>query len=199
MKRIITIFICLCVIFSLNACSSTSHQFDTLDNYKYLDYDELMKYTVPSYITGMQSNLLNVDDFISQDITNVITDKMGDNYYSLMKINSPENKQYLLFLLYDSEYYLKESIYTSRFYSEEDFSLLTIGGKKSEVESIVTLDMNEYYFSDDFSESIFWLKNNKMIIIDYQSDIISNIETINDEYKIYQFLNQSKIIDLENL
>lgn len=198
--KLISIIICISILCS--ACSSTTNNkygfFESLAVSSLEDdSDEFLFCTLPGAILGAFSYGCSINDIIDD---NTYICSYNDKYnYAVIKFLNPV--KYLFVLYNKNDDYIKSSIYTSKFFKKSDFNNINVN--KSTINDVMQIDntMQVYSLDDDWLFSIHWLKNGDFIYIEYDvnSNVISNIDITEDNYKFYNILSKSDEFSLSEI
>lgn len=209
MRNAIKNIICIILIIVLTSSCSLPHN-RTRDNslnnipISQISINEFCDYIIPY---ALPSNILNesfshtfniedIDSFIKK--SNYTKDILNsDNNYSIIRFNDSES---VLFIMYNNNGEIIDSIFTSHFYSILDFSSIIIG--KSNYKDVMKVDKNAYYYLKvGENYSIHWLKRGYYILILYSNDEQKKVKMIQlkkDKINFYNTLRNDNDINIES-
>ena len=185
LRFIITFLVIICLFFG---CSKSDSLVKNTDFFNYSDYEEVLKYATPVRIYGYVSNPKNIKKFLEQDKKNVRFSKIEDYDLNLAELNikAPDNSLYKLFLVYDDDYSLYDSVYYSRIFKRNELKSITKGITKSDVIKVIKDDFIEYHSEEENSECIVYINDGSALVITFENDIVTSAKYEKDSFKFYQ-------------
>lgn len=179
------------IILLFSGCTEKTSFWNSLASIESSAISEFGLYVVPNHIRNAMSRSCYISDIITDDM---YTHKGNEYSYSIVKV---ADKNKYLFLLYENNSTIVSTIYTDKFYNQNDFSGITYGTHFSTVKEMLNI-INADSISDD--EMIFYLDTGGYYVIrlDEESNI-EYIEKFNDEYGFMDLLKKSNDFDISKL
>lgn len=182
-------FFMITLLFS--GCTEKTSFWNSLTSIKSSEISEFGLYVMPNHTRNAISRACFISD-INTD--NMYTHKGSKYSYSIAKI---ADKNKYLFLLYENNGTIVSSIYTDKFYNQNDFNDITYGTSFSTVEERLDITNTD---SNNDDEMIFYLDTGEYYVIKLDDESnIEYIEKFNDEYQFMNILKSSQDFNISDL
>lgn len=194
MKKLLLFTIAFTMSVTFISCSKAAVK-NPLEEMKVsnLAIDDIAQFTYPGDFFNRFSLVLHAHDILDKT-DNAYVQKTDEYSFAVLKFDNPTK---YLFLLYNENDEIIDSIYTSYFYNQNDFDKLVSG--ESTAADVKNIDKTMYLYDfGDCKNSFHWLDTGQYISISYEKDtnVIESIELQNDSCDFYQILAEYAMTDL---